>query len=226
MSEPRTPPGPPRPGAGQARKRAPGGNPLKSLPRRSSQQRWMRKLHTWISMFALVLILFFGATGVVLNHRDWSWGATPVTTKNTGTLPASVLSPVDVDTIVTYLRGKQYVFGTVTSQSLSGTSLAISTTGPGATSSISVDTSTGAFTATKTMNGFIWFLTDLHRGNSVGTEWAWVVDASGLGLIAIALTGLAIGVLNRSRHWRRDMILVGSGVAVAIVLLLVSAPPL
>lgn len=185
----------------------------------------MRKLHTWISMFALILVLFFGATGIVLNHADWSWGTAPVTTKSTGTLPASLLSPVDAETITTYLRGKQLVFGTITSQSTSGSSLIISTTGPGANSSISVDTSSGDFTATKTMNGFIWFLADLHRGNSVGTQWGWVVDATALGLIAISLTGLAIALLNRSKHWRRDMILVTAGVATAIVLLFLSAPP-
>ncbi len=209
-----------RPAAGRGR----GGNPLKSTPRRSSQQRWARKLHTWISMFGLILMLFFGATGFVLNHSDWSWGTSPVTTKNTGTLPAAYLNPVDVETIATYLRGQQFVFGAVTSQSTSGTSLMIATTGPGATSSVTVDTSTGAFTASKTMNGFIWFLTDLHRGNSVGTEWGWVVDASAWGLILISLTGLAIGLLNRSRHWSRDMLLAGSGLAVAVILLFLSAP--
>ena len=206
------------------RTRTPGSNPMKSLPRRATQQRWARKLHIWISMFSLTLMLFFGATGFVLNHTEWSWGQTPVTTKVTGTLAAAYLNPVDVNTIATYLRGQQDIFGEVVSNSTSGTSLTIATAGPGATSSVIVDTSTGAFTATKTMNGFVAFLTDLHRGNSVGKQWGWVVDATAIALIVISLTGLVIGILNRSRHWSRDMLLAFGGLAAAIALLLLSAP--
>ena len=32
---------------------------------------WTRTLHTYVTMFALILIVFFSFTGIVLNHPGW-----------------------------------------------------------------------------------------------------------------------------------------------------------
>ncbi|MBK9158390.1 MAG: PepSY-associated TM helix domain-containing protein [Propionibacteriaceae bacterium] len=205
-------------------RRALQGNPPRSGPRRGWPQRWARKLHVWISMVSLTLIIFFGATGFVLNHSDWTWGGDPVTTQVTGTLASNYLNPVDVEKIATFLRNERDIVGEVVSNSTSGTSLTISTSGPGATSSVIVDTSTGDFTATKTMNGFMAFLTDLHRGNPVTKQWGWLVDASAIALVVIGLTGLLIGILTRSRHRMRDVLLALGGLVATIVLLFLAAP--
>lgn len=175
-------------------------------------------------MVSLTVIIFFGATGFVLNHSDWTWGADPVTTQVTGTLASNYLNPVDVEKIATFLRNERDIVGEVMSSSTSGTSLTISTSGPGATSSVIVDTSTGDFTATKTMNGLMAFLTDLHRGNPVTKQWGWLVDASAVALVVIGLTGLLIGILTRSRHRMRDVLLALGGLVATIVLLFLAAP--
>lgn len=200
-----------------------GGNPLRSLPRRATQQRWARKLHTWLSMVSLVLVLFFGATGFLLNHPDWTFGQQPATTTATGTLPSSVDAD-DVAAVSSWLRDQGQLLGELQSSTTSGTSLMAGASGPGVSSQLSVDTSTGEYTATVTRSGVVAFVSDLHRGNAVGTAWGWVIDATAIVLVLIALTGLAIGLLNRSRHWARDMGLAAAGLAAAVVLLVVSAP--
>lgn len=206
------------------RPRRRGGNPLRSLPRRATQQRWARKVHAWLSMVALVLVLFFGATGLLLNHPDWTFGMDPTTTTTTGTLPETYLSTVDLETIAEYLRDRREVLGSVQSSSSSDGTLMASLAGPGATAQLSVDTSSGAYTATLTRSGLVAFVGDLHRGNAVGHGWGLVIDATSIVLVVIALTGLLIGILNRSRHWARDMGLATLGLLVAVLMLALSRP--
>lgn len=56
--------------------------------RGASPQRWFRWAHSYTSMISLVIILFFGATGITLNHPTWTLAGHADSTKATGTLPS------------------------------------------------------------------------------------------------------------------------------------------
>jgi hypothetical protein len=74
--------------------------------------RWLMKVaryaHLVLSMFGLLVLLFFGFTGLILNHPDWFNQDEPQERKEKGKLPAELLrEPVDKLLVVEYLR-KEY----------------------------------------------------------------------------------------------------------------------
>lgn len=51
---------------------------------RRTTQRVARWLHVYTSMIALFIVLFFGVTGITLNHPDWTFGDATSRTANIG----------------------------------------------------------------------------------------------------------------------------------------------
>ena len=60
-------------------------------------QRWMRWTHVYVSMFAFVIIGFFGVTGPLLNNPAWLGGTERVTTTVEGALPETVRDGDEVE---------------------------------------------------------------------------------------------------------------------------------
>ena len=73
----------------------------------------LRWLHVYTSMVSLLVVLFFAATGVTLNHPDWL--ATERTEEASGTLPTSWKTAKGIDWLVVaeHLRTANGVHGTV-----------------------------------------------------------------------------------------------------------------
>ena len=189
---------------------------------RSSAQRWFRKLHTWTSMTSVLLMLFFGITGLLLNHPSWTFGQDPVTVTATGTLPAAFRTSggeVDFLFVSEYARTAEGVHGSITGHGVTGTDAWITYAGPGLNASIHLDTGTGDYTVVQTKQGLAAAAGDIHRGVGTGTPWSWAIDISAVFLVVVALTGAGIELYNRSRHRRRDLILASAGLAVAVILL-------
>ena len=56
--------------------------------RKQATARWVRWVHVYTSMISLLVVLFFGLTGITLNHPDWTFGGSATKDTHTGTLPA------------------------------------------------------------------------------------------------------------------------------------------
>ncbi len=199
-----------------------GGDAQRVHASRSAQQRWFRKVHTWTSMTSVLLMLFFGITGLLLNHPAWTFGQSPVTTTRTGSLPPGVVgqtSTIDFLAVSEYARSKEGVHGSVSGHGVTGTDGWITYAGPGLNASIHFDTQSGQYTVVSTQEGIAAIAGDIHRGVGTGTPWSLAIDISAVFLIVVSLTGAAIEIYNRSRHRRRDLILATAGLLVAIVLL-------
>src|SRR3954447_25115555 len=71
----------------------------------------LRWLHIYTSMISLLVVLFFAATGVTLNHPDWL--AAERTDELTGPLPAAWKTANGIDWLVVaeQLRAKHGVHG-------------------------------------------------------------------------------------------------------------------
>ncbi len=180
--------------------------------------RWSRKFHAWTSLLSLVLLLFFGLTGLLLNHPDWTFGQDAVTVATQGTLPAGAASPDAVDflAISEHVRGIDGVRGAITGHGLSGTNGWINYTGPGVQASVQFDTATGSYTLTQTRSGLAALLGDIHRGNGASPAWGLAIDATAIFLVLVAVTGGTIALVNRSRHRRRDLLLALAGAVAAV----------
>src|ERR1700722_3473897 len=66
--------------------------------------RYSRALHTYFSMFAAVLFLFFASTGFMLNHPVLFGLDNSRTTESTVSIPAEVISAKDKLALVEFLR--------------------------------------------------------------------------------------------------------------------------
>ncbi|MCE9609145.1 MAG: PepSY-associated TM helix domain-containing protein [Chthoniobacter sp.] len=52
--------------------------------RRLLFKKWTRTLHIYISMLGLLTLIFFSATGIMLNHEEWFGFAAPRIVKKEG----------------------------------------------------------------------------------------------------------------------------------------------
>jgi hypothetical protein len=164
----------------------------RSRPLRLRVHSAMRWLHIHTSMVSLLVVLFFAATGVTLNHPDWL--GSEQTRELTGTLPAGWQTAKGIDWLVVaeHLRATQGVHGTLADRTEDDRQAAITFRAPGYTAATFIDLRNGRYRLTVSYQGAIGVLNDLHRGRDAGTSWGWLIDVSGVFLVALSLTGLAL----------------------------------
>ena len=47
------------------------GESKRDRTRKTKPKLWVRVVHIYLSLYAFVVVLFFGATGLMMNHPDW-----------------------------------------------------------------------------------------------------------------------------------------------------------
>ncbi len=179
--------------------------------RKQSTRRWARWLHVYTSMIALLIVLFFGITGITLNHPDWTFG--DATTRETvhGTLAAGpALDDGNVDwlAIAEELRSEYGVKGAVSDYALTGTEATISFVNPGYAADATLDVTDSSFDLTVEQQGFVAVMNDLHKGRDTASGWKWVIDVSAGFLVVISATGLVMQAYLR--HRRRSAFIVAA----------------
>lgn len=140
----------------------------------------------------MMAVLFFAATGVTLNHPDWL--AAESTRELTGKLPATWKTAQGVDWLVVaeYLRSAQGVHGTVSDRNADSTQGSLTFKAPGYAADCFIDMTNGSYRLTVSYQGAIGVLNDLHRGRDAGGTWAWFIDAAGIFLTFLSVTGLGL----------------------------------
>lgn len=181
----------------------------------------MRWLHVYLSMVAFVVILFFGLTGLLLNHPSWLGGDELVTTTIEGTMPETVRDEggdVEFLAVSQFVRDEHGVVGEVTNFDQVRSEGSINYTGAGYGASVRFDVETLVFDITIREEGFVNAMRDLHTGSDTGTAWQWAIDISAVFLVAVAITGLAIQLFMRKRRGSALAWLAG-GTVVTILLI-------
>ncbi len=187
--------------------------------------RWARWLHVYTSMVALVLTLFFGLTGITLNHPSWTFGDASSRETITGTLGFDVDS--DGDGVVDFLpvaesvRSEHDVRGTVDSFGEAAGQGSIAFENPGYSADLFFDVDTGDYELVVEQQGWVAVMNDLHKGRSSGSAWGWVIDLSAGFLVLISITGLVMQFFLRKRRTSALTVAVAGGM-VSIVLMLVT----
>lgn len=185
--------------------------------------RWFRWLHVYTSMVSLAVVLFFGVTGLTLNHPQWTLGDDVDRATYTGTLPADYRTGDVVDFLVVseFVRAEHDVSGRVSEHRLDGDEGTISYRAPGYAAELVFDVDSGAYTLDVEQQGFVGVINDLHKGRDAPGAWKWVIDISAVMLVLVALTGLGIQLLQRRRRVRA-VVLATLGLALTVVLVLVA----
>jgi uncharacterized protein len=177
----------------------------------------LRWLHIYTSMVSLLVVLFFAATGVTLNHPDWLAGER--TDEVTGTLPATWKTAKGIDWLVVaeHLRAANGVHGTVADRREDDREGSLTFRAPGYSADAFIDVRDGSYKLTTSYQGAVGVLNDLHRGRDAGSAWAWLIDASGVFLVFLSLTGL--GLLFYLKKVRiKGLLVMTAGAALVIVL--------
>lgn len=185
--------------------------------RSASVQRWSRTLHVYASMICLLVVLFFSATGLTLNHPTWSIFGGPTRHTATGTLPAGFMEGASVDWLVVadHLRDTNAVKGAVTDRRSDDQGGSISFRGPGYAAD-AFFTTAGTYQLTVEGQGLLGVMNDLHKGRDANSGWKWLIDASAVFLIVVSLTGIALQFVLRKRR-RSAFATAGAGAALFLI---------
>lgn len=155
-------------------------------------------------MVALLLVLFFGITGITLNHPSWTFGDATYEATSSGTLPDDSVVDGIVDFLVVseHVRSEHDVSGTISDFGTTGEAGSMSFKGPGYSADVSFDVETGAYEVFTVEQGLVGVMNDLHKGRDTGSSWSWLIDVSGGVLVLIAATGLGIQFFLKKRRRR------------------------
>ncbi len=186
--------------------------------------RWSRWLHVYTSMISLLVVLFFGITGLTLNHPTWSIFGGPSSRTVTGTLPAGFDdgSEVDLLTVAEYVRDHDGVRGSVADRQIGDDQGTLSFKSPGYAAALVFARPSGDYTLTIESQGLLGTLNDLHKGRDTGSKWKWLIDVSAIFLVVVAITGLGIQIFQKKRRRRALAFAAGFGLLSLIFLVVTS----
>jgi len=191
--------------------------------RTAKTNRWMRWLHVYTSMISLIIVLFFGITGLTLNHPSWTLGDQTDRSTYTGDLPQGFVTDQGVDflTVSEFVRDKYDVSGEVSDHSLAGNEGTISYKAPGYAADLFFKVDTGTYELVIEQQGFVGVMNDLHKGRDAPGSWKWVIDLSAGLLVLVSVTGLGIQLFQRKRR-TRALVFAAGGLVVTILLVIVA----
>ena len=184
-----------------------------------------RTLHTYLSMLAVVLFLFFGVTGFMLNHAEWFGLDTTQTTTRDLPLNAGLISGKDKLALVEFLRAQGPVAGAVQPFEFPGEGEAfhLAFKSPRSQTDVDIDVSTSVASISTETRGVMGLLTRLHTARDAGLPWQLLLDATSILLVVASITGI---VLWQSLPKRRALGFVALGVsAIAMVGVYVALVP-
>ena len=183
-----------------------------------------RTVHIYLTVFAMLLMVFFAATGLLLNHEEWVTAGEAAPVETTGTLPMALLThEPDTAGIVASLRTTYGALGAPSTFDSDGEELRVELRGPGRRFEAAITLATGAMKITTENRPFLIRMDDLHRGKDSGTAWSWLIDLSAILLLLGALTGITLWIALPRRR-TLGLIALGLGVGVCVVVYLLIVP--
>jgi len=171
--------------------------------------RQCRTWHGWLSAFAFIALMFFSATGILLNHPEWfvSEDAAPVESH-------AHLEPQEVkgrtpSELGALLTTRKLVHGVYASGDIDDGLALLRFEGVSGNSSVTLDLHTGAADIAWRKTTALTALDDLHRGKNAGAVWKWLIDVSGGLFLVLSLVGYIL--FFSMRHKLRTVALLTLG---------------
>ncbi|WP_305830754.1 PepSY-associated TM helix domain-containing protein [Photobacterium leiognathi] len=203
-----------------------------------SVQLWARRLHIYISMALLLVVLFFAITGITLNRPEVFVSDSPNITEQQLTLPTELFSSPQGDfvpntkALLDYLSLHTNVGGTPSEvevfTDLDGNELiegeiSFDYKGPGYNATVFIDMTTAEATIESTHYGIIAVLNDLHKGRNSGEVWKWFIDITAVLMIFFVLTGVCL-LLPKKKTLITSMKWMGAGSIITALIYLAFVP--
>lgn len=189
--------------------------------KKKAVQTWARRLHIYISMALLLVVMFFSVTGITLNRPELFVKKQPVISEVVLSLPEELMASgrrgiiPDEALLVAYITeqasvsGKPSaveVFTEMEAGELVEGEMSYDYKGPGFNASVFVDLLSRKAVVEKSHYGVVAVLNDLHKGRNSGDVWKWFIDITALLMVFFVLTGVCLllpkkKTLNNSLKW-------------------------
>ena len=178
-------------------------------------------MHIYVSMLGLAAALFFGVTGITLNHPGWLGGEAERAVEAEGTLrPEWLRGDVARLEVVEALRAAHGVRGALGEFRVDDAECAVTFRGPGYSADAFIDRASGHYRLTQSLHGVVAVLNDLHKGRDTGAAWSLVIDLSAALLVVISSTGLGLLFYLKLRRRPGLVVMIVGGVVLVGVYLL------
>ena len=201
-------------------------------------QLWARRLHIYVSMALLLVVLFFSVTGITLNRPHLYVSEQPQVDQQTLAIPDFLFAitddhlVVDKTKLLTYLADKTNVTGEPSSLQLFSEveegelvegEVSLDYKGPGFNSTVFIDLVTKEAEIQTTHYGVIAVLNDLHKGRNSGQVWAWFIDISALLMIFFVLTGVCL-LVPKKKSFSLGLKWTAFGTVISLLIYLFAVP--
>lgn len=156
-----------------------------------------RMVHGYLSAFAFLALIFFAATGLLLDHPDWLQGRAPRERVATARLApvelAQALRAPDPDRALAAAAARRLpLLGAYKDGSTDDGQALVRLEGARGTTDLTIDTATGAVRAAVQPATLANIVGELHRGRAAGGAWRWVIDLSAVVILLLSLVGYVL----------------------------------
>lgn len=182
--------------------------PARQRPLKQRLQTVIRLLHIYTSLIGLMTVLFFGVTGLTLNHPQWFDTGYQAIREDSGTIEKSLISGDAAEVkkleIVEFLRSKHNIHAALKDFQVDEYQLNVSFAGPAYTADVSIDRETAAYQFNELRLGVTAIMNDLHKGRDSGPAWSLFIDVSAVLLVFIAVSGTLL-LIWLKRLWKSGL---------------------
>jgi hypothetical protein len=116
------------------------------------------------------------------------------------------------------MRSEHGVSGEVEAFGSNGTEGSISYRKPGYKADVAFNETTDSYDLVIEQQGFLGVVNDLHKGQNADSSWKWLIDVSGLLLVAISFSGMVMQLFLRKRR-RSAFAVAAVGAATMLILI-------
>jgi len=201
-------------------------------------QTWARRLHIYISMALLLVVLFFAITGITLNRPHLFVSEQPQKELIILNVPGNTFSlengrlQLDKAQLLQFLlvegnlSGKPseiQIFSEVEEGELVEGEISLDYKGPGFNSTVFIDLVNQEAEIETTYYGVIAVLNDLHKGRNSGEVWTWFIDVSAILMLFFALTGVCL-LVPKKKSFRLGLKWTAFGSIVSVLIFIFAVP--
>lgn len=182
--------------------------------------RLMRDLHGYLSAFAFIALLFFAATGILLNHPGLLSGEGKPLDQSQVTLSAQEIAkvrgaPEPGRALAQIIGGKKKLVGEFQNGDAAGADVFVRMQSVRGSSDLRGNMETGLVEVTVERQPATEVLNGLHRGELAGKAWRFWIDVIGAVLIVLSILGY---ILFFSLRFRLKTALVLTAVSVVAMI--------
>ncbi|MEL6170807.1 MAG: PepSY-associated TM helix domain-containing protein [Pseudomonadota bacterium] len=159
--------------------------------------RTSRMLHGYLSAAAFLMLMFFAASGLLLNHPNWLGAgrqdAEPVIVElNQDALQAAQASADPGQALEALIRGTTSVRGKLKDASVAESDAMLRFAGVKGGTDVFIDFELAEAEVEVSKANLTSMIHDLHRGKDAGQVWKFMIDVTAILILTMSLIGLIL----------------------------------